>query len=142
MPSVVIKPTTAILKIADLLDDAIHGFLRTTDLEPAHLGKYESEVETRHLLFLMVRNIEALLTLARTDLVLLPPACVLARAAFEIGLKAAWMVQPEDAYARELRWLVHLKEEERALEESGRKIRLAGGNGDAFYDKALMRLWE
>lgn len=45
----------------------------------------------------MIRNIESILALASADLVLLPSAQVLARATFEIGLKAAWMIEPSRA---------------------------------------------
>jgi hypothetical protein len=85
------------------------------------VGKFESDVEALLLFNLVIRDIEAILTLARTDLVLLPSANVLARAVFEIALKAAWIVQPDDPFDREVRWLAHLAEEERlhkALSES------------------------
>ena len=41
------------------------------------------------------------ITLARTDLVLLPPAQVAARAAFEASVRAAWLVHAADPFERE-----------------------------------------
>src|SRR5690242_13760108 len=77
------------------------------------LGTYESLIEARNLFNLVVRHAEAVVVLAREDLVLLPPAMVTARSAFEIAVRAAWMVDVDDPFDGEVRWLAHLEEEER-----------------------------
>lgn len=112
MSNVVSQPTPEILKTTDLIEQGIGRFIQarfTVTLS----GKWESDVESMVLLALVIRNMEAILELARKDIVLLPAANVLARAVFEIALKSARMVQPDDPYMRELRWLVHLEEEAR-----------------------------
>jgi len=80
------------------------------------------------LLNLVVRDVEAITELARLDLVLVPAANVLARAVFEIAVKAAWMVTPDDPFDREVRWLAHLEEEERMHDRIAGKVTRLGGN--------------
>jgi hypothetical protein len=124
MSNILMPPTPEILHIADSVERAIGQFLGARETIPP-LGKFESDVEALLLFTLVIRDIEAILTLARTDLVLLPSACVLARAVFEIAVKAAWMVHPDDPFDREVRWLAHLAEEERlykAVSESAVKF--------------------
>ena len=50
--------------------------------------------------------------LASRDLVLLPSALAVTRAAFETSVKLLWMATPTDPFQREVRWLVHMKSEE------------------------------
>lgn len=94
MAHVVLQPTLEILKIRELIDQAVAGFVNALITVP-QLAKWEADVEAMLLLNLAIRNIEAILELAGTDLILLPSANVLDRAVFEIALKAAWLVQPE-----------------------------------------------
>jgi hypothetical protein len=117
--------------MADSIERAIGRFIEARDTIPA-LGKFESDEESLLLFNLVIRDIEAILTLARTDLVLLPAANVLARAVFEIALKAAWIVQPDDPFDREVRWLAHLAEEERMLKAVGESAARHGGNPASF----------
>jgi hypothetical protein len=124
-------PTPEILHIADSIDRAIGQFLGASKTIPP-LGKFESDVESLLLFNLVVRDIEAILALARTDLVLLPSAYVLARAVFEIALKAAWIVQPDDPFDREVRWLAHLAEEERLHKAVSESVAKSGGNPVMF----------
>jgi hypothetical protein len=98
------------------------------------LGKWESEIESMNLLFLVVRNVEAIIELTETDLVLVSAANVLARAAFEIAVKAAWMITPSDPFECELRWLVHLEEEERMHEKIAERVTRFGGDPTRFKD--------
>ena len=95
MSTVVFQPTRGMLKLCDLIDHGIVRFINARSTVPP-LNKWEAEVEAMLLLNLAIRNTEAILELARKDLVLLPAANVLARTAFEISVKSAWMVQPED----------------------------------------------
>jgi hypothetical protein len=126
MANIVLPPTPPILQVADFIDRTLSQFLHARQTVPA-LGKFESEVEAMKLITLVVRNIEAITELAKIDLVLAPPANVLARAVFEIAVKAAWMVTPNDPFEREIRWLAYLEEEERMHERvAGRAARFAG----------------
>ncbi len=134
MSNVVIPPTAEILHIVDSVERAIGQFLGARETIPP-LGKFESDVEALLLFNLVIRDIEAILTLARTDLVLLPSANVLARAVFEIALKAAWIVQPDDPFDREVRWLSHLAEEERLHKAVSESVAKSGGNPAAFKQR-------
>ena len=127
-------PTPGILRMADLIEQAVGRFLEARDTIPP-LGKFESDVEALLLFNLVIRDTEAILTLARTDLVLLPSANVLARAVFEIALKAAWIVQPDDPFDREVRWLAHLAEEERLHKAASESVAKSGGNPAMFKQR-------
>jgi hypothetical protein len=133
MPNISMPPTPGILRMADLIEQAIGRFLEARGTIPP-LGKFESDDEAILLFNLVIRDIEAILTLARTDLVLLPAANVLARAVFEIALKAAWIVQPDDPFDREVRWLAHLAEEERMLKANGEAAAKRGGDPASFEE--------
>jgi len=122
-----------ILEVAGLIDRRISQFLLAWRTVPP-LGKWESEIEAMNLLILVVRNIEAITELAKTDLVLVPAANVLARAVFEIAVKAAWMITPIDPFEREVRWLAHLAEEERMQENIANKVTRFGGDPTHFQN--------
>jgi hypothetical protein len=134
MSNVVIPPTPKLLQIAEKLDQAVGQFISAVQTIPP-LGKFESEVEARLLFILVIRHIEAILALVRTDLVLLPSANVLTRAVFETALKAAWMVQPDDPFNREVRWLAHLTEEERLHKAVSESVAKSGRNSALFIER-------
>lgn len=134
MSHIVMPPTPEIVQVADLIDHAISRFLEARDTIPP-LGRYESEDEVVLLFNLVIRDIEAIMTLARTDLILLPAANVIARAVFEIALKAAWIVQPEDPFHREVRWLAHLAEEERMHKAISGSVAKHGGDPSYFKQR-------
>jgi hypothetical protein len=79
------------------LDSAIRRFLAARRTLPA-LGKYESEIEALNLFYLTLRDVEGVIELGRADLVLLPPAMAAARAAFECGVKSAWLVDADGGF--------------------------------------------
>src|ERR1700691_3210409 len=134
MSNIVIPPTPTILRIASLIDQAISRFLQVRETVPP-LGMFESDIEAMKLLNLVIRDIEAIVELAKVDLVLVPAANVLARAVFEIAVKAAWMVTPDDPFDRELRWLAHLQEEERMHKRIAGKVERLGGNPSGFQQR-------
>lgn len=116
----IFPPTPAILKACATLDIAIAGLLKArTGLRG--YGNFESSIEAMNLLYLAIRQVEGVTTLARRDLVMLPAAQACARAALEISTKAAWMVDSNDPFERELRWLAHLREEERVHERLAKR---------------------
>jgi hypothetical protein len=106
--------TAEIRAKCDRLDEMIAEFIAVRN--NLALGKYEAPVAALLLFNLTIRNVDGVITLARTDLVLLPPALIIARAAFEASVKAAWIMMPADPFERETHWLAHLKSEESYLE--------------------------
>jgi hypothetical protein len=110
-----ILPITGSIKsICELLDRIVGNFIATCreTLPPL---RYEAEREASNLFKIAIRNLEGVMELARCDLVLLPPALAAARACFEAAVKGAWLVNADDPFDREARWLVHLASEERYL---------------------------
>src|SRR5262249_17233852 len=93
MSKSILPPTETMLQVVSLIDDAIARFLKARRSLPP-LGTFESEVEAVKLFNLVIRHIESITELAKIDLVLAPSANVLARAAFEIAARAAWMITP------------------------------------------------
>jgi hypothetical protein len=61
----------------------------------------------------MMRNIEATLTMARTDEVLVSAAWTNARCAFEQSVRIIWMLNTSDPYISESRWLGFVADAER-----------------------------
>lgn len=59
---------------------------------------------------LALRHAEATLALAKTDMVLASSAWVTARAAVEATGRCLWLLEPDDEWEREARWLVFLEE--------------------------------
>lgn len=136
MSHVVLQPTPEILKLSDVIDQGVVGFINARFTVPQS-GKWEAHVEAMLLLNLAIRDIEAILELAQTDLVLLPAANILARAVFEIMVKSAWMVQPDDPYQREVRWLVHLEEDARLNEQIATRVGKFGGDARIFQERGI-----
>jgi hypothetical protein len=103
-------PTTPAIKlVADLLDASITRLLDSLASPPSS-GYFEVDDACFSLLALVVRHVESVCTLARKDLVLLPSAFTLARAAYEATMRILWMLDPDDPSAREVRWLAHFRE--------------------------------
>jgi hypothetical protein len=120
MTKVIMPTTDSVERVCGLLDDLIGDFIRTRS-EILNLGKYEAEAEAWNLFNITVRNIEGVIVLARHDLVLVPPALMAARAGFEAAIKAARLVDADDPFDREARWLVHLASEERYQSRSAKE---------------------
>lgn len=110
MNGVVLEPNEKIRKSAELLEEAVGRFLRARSTF-RDFGRFESSIESLNLMYLLIRNVEGCVELARKDLVLLPAAMTLARSAYEIGFKIKWMLDPVDPFEREARWLAHMKSE-------------------------------
>jgi uncharacterized protein DUF5677 len=127
--------TVEVAAACDAIDVALGEFINARK-SIAGYGQLESTGEALNLFNLVVRNIEGVLTLAREDLVLLPGAYACARAALETATKAAWMVDADDAFAREIRWLAHVQEEERVYERAAKRSNEDGRDGQAFSERA------
>ncbi len=119
--NIILPPTQEIEKVCDLPEQLIRQILEAQDTLPSP-GEYESNDETFLLLVLMIRNVEAITTLAKKDLVLLPSAMNLTRSVFETAMKALWMLQPPDAFDREARWFAQLQTEESYYDRIAKRL--------------------
>jgi hypothetical protein len=84
--------------------------------------KYEADFEARTLMWLIIRNAEGVFELANKDLVLLPAALSVSRSAFEIAIRALWLLEPQNPFEREVRWLAQLTTAENHHERLGREL--------------------
>jgi hypothetical protein len=136
MPLGKVKATTAEVTAAcDAIDSVIGRFLSARE-EIRGYEKYESSVEALNLFYLCVRHIEGVITAAREDLVLIPAAHACARAALETATKGAWMVDHNDPFVRESRWLAHMAEEERVYERSAKRYAEMGYDASNLLERA------
>jgi hypothetical protein len=116
MSSVIVQPPTKeVLALCDDADSLIERYLECfracLDKPGWRVGRcrFEAEAEAYTILKLLIRHLESVCELARHDLVLLPSAIVLCRAAFEASVRVRWMLRPVDPYEREVRWVLHLR---------------------------------
>jgi hypothetical protein len=79
--SIILPTTEPVARACGLLDDLVSKFISIWETLPP-IGKYEANLEALNLFKVAIRNIEVVITLARHDLVLLPPALAAARACF------------------------------------------------------------
>jgi hypothetical protein len=108
---VVIPPTAGILESARLLGSAVYRFIKAIKTcEP--IGRYEWQVESRLLVLILMRGVEAICELARSDLCLLHGAVCISRQCLELAARILWMLQPTEPFDREARFLAHLASEE------------------------------
>jgi hypothetical protein len=112
MSAIQMPSTPAVGRVTSLLESTIQKFLDARTTIPS-MGRFESDDEAHLLIGLLIRHVEGVISLARHDLVLLPPAMAVARAAFETSVRVLWMLDPEDPFERQVRWLVGLEEYER-----------------------------
>ena len=107
--SVVQPPTKEVLALCEDSDCLIERYLACLGTIRGTICRFEAETEAYTILKLILRHLEAVCKLARHDLVMLPSAVVLSRAAFEASIRARWMLHPVDPYEREVRWVLHLR---------------------------------
>jgi len=110
MSQTMIPITPELERVARLHEQLIANFLKARD--NTTLGTYEVHHESHAMIALVIRDVEAVCTLAREDLVLFPPAVVIARSAFELAVRALWMLSPDDVWEQEARWLRHARHSE------------------------------
>jgi len=129
MSGTILPPTPAIQSAATLLDEAAGRLVEA--LSGCHeIGPYEADVECLNLLKLIVRHVESVTVLALRDLVLLPSAMGVARAAYETTIKLLWMAASDDPFEREVRWLAHLQGEEEYYLKMASKLKKFGHGDD------------
>jgi hypothetical protein len=119
---IISPPTDEVKKCCDLLDCFIHNILKARETFP-FLGQYEAPLESLNLMYLMIRNIDSIILLARYDLVLLPSAMQLTRNVFEMAMNVLWMLAPKEEFEREVRWLAQLYTEEEYYDKFSRHLR-------------------
>jgi hypothetical protein len=100
------------LRLADTLDACIGRFL---EARSGLLGSHgwEAPREGWALSNLMVRNMEAVLLMARTDEVMVSAAWSNARCVFEHAVRIVWLLNTPDRFTGECRWLGFLADVER-----------------------------
>lgn len=110
---VVLPPSNELQRAAMFLERSCGRFLQArgsaTD-EGWH--QYEHLHAAHSLIALIIRHVEAVATLSRTDVVLLPAAATLSRTCFEVAIRAQWLLAVEDPFVGEARYLSLLAEEE------------------------------
>jgi hypothetical protein len=84
--SIVKPPTKEVLALCDDSDLLIERYLACVG-KIRRTIRFEAETETYTILKLILRHLESVCELARHDLVLLPSAIVLSRAAFEASVR-------------------------------------------------------
>ncbi len=107
--TIVQPPTKEILALCDDSDLLIERYLACVGTIRRTIRRFEAETEVYTIMKLLIRHLESVCQLARHDLVQLPSAVVLSRAAFEASVRARWMLRPVDPYEREVRWVLHLR---------------------------------
>jgi len=103
----IMPATESVLDAVQHLDDAVGRFIKMVP-QLRNIRRYEAHSECITLGWVLCRHVEGIYELAKTDLVLIPAAHVVARAALETAGKILWMLKPEDVMEREARWLTHL----------------------------------
>lgn len=87
------------------------------------LGKWEADVEAFHLLLLSACHASSTAHLARISQSLQPSTFALARVCMECGARALWLLQPDQPFEREARWLAHLHSDASASERLGKALK-------------------
>ncbi len=114
----------ALVRASDALDSGVAVVLETLD-STADRG-YEAELEARLAILLIVRHVEGVALLARDGAPMFPAAMTLARSAYEGALRTLWLLDPDEPFERERRWLTHLRDTERFYTASADAYLLAG----------------
>lgn len=132
---IVLPPPPELRAVADALEGAIGSYVSAFAMLGAG-GTWEALDEAGLMLLLMIRNIEGVILLSRRDLVLLPGAMVMARSAFETGVAVRWMLDPDDPYEREMRWLRMCRAHEDYYRRMADRIESLGGDPSRFRELA------
>jgi Family of unknown function (DUF5677) len=109
MTDVVRPPCAELLRVVQAIDQMIAQY-RVALRSVAAVGEWEAPQEGFTMGWLLIRNVEAVILMARHDEILVTAAWSNARTAFEISARIIWMLQPDDRYEAECRWLALLDE--------------------------------
>jgi hypothetical protein len=130
----VTPPSKALLDACEALEDVVVTFLQARK-RVTGIGEYESTTHAIALTNLAIRFIEGTIELARRDVALLPSGMVTARAAYEAGIRIAWLLAPDDLFASESRWVSLIGEE---LDHT-RRVAAFFGAGSSTVKRAQQR---
>jgi hypothetical protein len=114
---VVRPPCAELLMVAEAIDEMITQYLMALR-SVAVVGQWEAPQHGFALSLPLIRNVEAVTVMARSDDVLVTAAWPNARVTFELSARIIWMLAPDDSYKAECRRLAFLEE----YEDTERKI--------------------
>lgn len=109
MSNVVNEPGRELRRLAVRIEAGCGQFLKARG-NHAVSTKWEALRHAWSLSNLTLRHTEATVLMARTDVVLQPSAWTTARAAVEATGRCLWLLEPEDEWEREARWLALVEE--------------------------------
>ena len=109
--AIIAPASQSLLRAVDLVEEGVGHLLEARNLLSSEFQKYESSHDALNLLYHSLRHIEAVVELARKDLVLRPAAFTAARAALEASVRGLWLVDCDEPFEREGRWLGFIDEE-------------------------------
>lgn len=124
-----------LLRVAQIIEKAIDQYIRALQ-SISTLGRWEAPIEGWSLSWLLIRNIEAVVDMARHDEVLVTAAWSNVRVVFEQSVRIQWMLEPDDRYEAECRWLALLAEYEK-FEGDMAKEAPADGNLHSEREKSI-----
>jgi hypothetical protein len=104
-----LEPTRELRRLATRIDFALGQYLSVRG-NSALNSEFEAPRHGWTLSNLALRHAEATLALAKTDMVLAPTAWITARAALESAAKCLWLLEPDDEWQREARFVAFLTE--------------------------------
>jgi hypothetical protein len=116
------QPTRAIMDVALLLDQGIASYQSARHKVDPEWSRYDSNTEALTLFNLVIRNVGGVASLAKSDLLFLPPAYAASRSSLETSIKIMWMLKPTNVFEREARYLAHLASEENYYRRNGELI--------------------
>lgn len=108
--NVVFPPTPGITIACNRIDFGISLLINSKESAKIMKGQWEAPKHAWMLSILSLRHAGSVLSLARDDLVLLPSAWALARAALEATARIFWLLEGEDEWVREAKWILLVEE--------------------------------
>lgn len=127
MSGLIRPPCAELLRVAEAIDQMIDQYVAALR-SVADAGRWEAPLEGFAAGWLLIRNVEAVIVMARYDEVLVTAAWSNARIAFELSARIIWMLKPDDPYEVECRWLAFLEENEITERRMAREV-----NADADF---------
>lgn len=121
MPGLVRPPCAELLRVTEVIDQMIEQYIAALG-SARHAGRWEAPKEGFALGWLLIRNVEAVIGMARHDEILVTAAWSNTRVAFELSARIIWMLQPADRYEAECRWLTLLGEYEKEERKIAREV--------------------
>lgn len=121
MSEIARPPCAELVRVAEVIDQMIAEYIKGLRGVPV-IGRWEAPQEGIALGWLLVRNVEAVIGMARYDEVLVTAAWSNTRVAFELATRIIWMLHPGDRYEAECRWLALLGEYEEIERKLAREV--------------------